>query len=85
MAFDDTILHDVGGVKKLTFFDEGEMFYAVAKCGIGNIDIIVKPNIPFESGVVAIGKVNGLSLLRRHTTRRLFRTWFCRICADCIC
>jgi len=55
----EEILHDVGGVKKLTFhLAEGasDTAFAVAECGIGVLHIASagKPNVPFISGVVLI-------------------------------
>lgn len=52
MAFDDIILHDLGGVKTFTLEELTEGWQFTAACGIGEVSGSMKPTIPFTYGVV---------------------------------
>lgn len=59
MAFDDKILHSVKGVTGLKFAGSGETIYGIAETGIGRLNIMCKPTVPFGSGVVCIEPISG--------------------------
>lgn len=60
MAFDDIMLHDVGGVTDLTFADDGEGWTFTAACGLGRISGACKPTVPFGKGSLPLdSEVNG--------------------------
>lgn len=57
MAFDDDILHDVGGLKSFALEELTEGWRFKAACGIGVLTGGSKPTIPFSKGVVVMAPV----------------------------
>lgn len=58
MAWDDKILHDVRGVKRLTITSPSSG-YGEAETGVGILKIMNKPTVPYGSGVLCI-KAEGI-------------------------